>query len=57
MPLDPALLEILACPKCKGALELRKDDGSALDCHSCHLSYAIVDEIPNLVIDDAKAID
>lgn len=57
MPLDPALLEILACPKCKGALQLREQDGSALLCPACRLSFAIVDEIPNLVIDDAKVMD
>lgn len=53
------LLEILACPKCKGDLEYRPSEdgkGGALVCHTCKLSYAIVDDIPNLIIDEATAL-
>jgi uncharacterized protein len=56
MSLDPQMLEILACPKCKGRLEL-KPDSSALLCRACRLSYAIEDEIPNLIVEDAKPLD
>jgi uncharacterized protein len=56
MPFDAKLLEILACPKCKGRLEVRTDE-TALVCRSCRLAYAIVDEIPNLIIDDAQRLD
>jgi uncharacterized protein YbaR (Trm112 family) len=56
MPLDPQLLEIIACPKCKGRLEL-KPDGSALLCRVCRLAYPVVDEIPNLIAEDALPID
>lgn len=52
MPLDPKLLDILACPKCRGRLE-SKVDGSALLCRACRLVYPIVDEIPNLIAEDA----
>lgn len=52
MSLDPKLLEILACPKCKGPLQA-KDDGSALVCRSCRLAYPVVDDIPDLIIEDA----
>lgn len=56
MSLDPQILEIIACPKCKGSLEL-KPDNSALLCHACRLAYPVVDDIPNLITDDAKAIE
>jgi len=52
MPFDPKLLQIIACPKCRGRLD-SKPDGSALVCPSCRLAYPIVDEIPNLIIEDA----
>ena len=52
MSLDPKLLEIIACPKCRGRLE-SKPDGSALLCRACRLAYPLVDEIPNLIIEDA----
>jgi uncharacterized protein YbaR (Trm112 family) len=50
------LMEILACPGCKGELELKveteEDDevikGSLL-CSRCHESYPIDDAIPNLL--------
>ncbi len=50
------LLEILACPKCKG--EVRLDDkGGALICQSCRLVYEIRDGIPIMLIDEAKPLD
>jgi uncharacterized protein len=56
MPLDPKLLEIIACPKCKGRLE-GKPDGSALLCRACRLAYPVVDEIPDLIIEDALPLE
>jgi uncharacterized protein len=55
MPLDPKLLEIIACPKCHGRLESNAD-GNALVCRACRLAYPIVDEIPNLIIEDAQPL-
>jgi len=52
MALDKELLEILACPKCKGDLQLSVD-GSALRCDACRLSYRVDDGIPILLIDEA----
>jgi hypothetical protein len=56
MSLDPKILDIIACPKCKGRLE-SEPDGSALLCRACRLSYAVVDEIPNLITEDAKPLE
>jgi uncharacterized protein YbaR (Trm112 family) len=49
------LLEVLACPKCKRKVEL-SEDGSALTCETDRLSYPIVDGIPVMLIEEAKAI-
>jgi uncharacterized protein len=54
--LDPKLLEILVCPKCKGELELREDPPS-LTCHGCRLVYEIRDGIPIMLIDEAKPLE
>ncbi len=56
MPIDEKLLEILACPKCKGDIRL-KDDQSGLICDQCKLLYPIKDEIPIMLIDEAIKID
>ena len=55
MSLSPQLLEILVCPKCKGPLEYHEDEPS-LVCSSCRLSYPIRDDIPVMLIDEAKPI-
>ena len=47
--LDQKLLEILACPKCKGDLEYKPQD-EKLICHSCRLIYDIEDDIPIMLI-------
>lgn len=52
MALDPKLLEILACPKCKGDIELTKE-GDGLTCAKCRLKYPIKDDIPIMLIDEA----
>lgn len=57
MPLDEQLLEILACPKCKGELEYRAEEGDeALLCHACRLRYEVDDGIPIMLIDEAKPL-
>ncbi|MCJ7812261.1 Trm112 family protein [bacterium] len=51
--LNQELLDILACPKCKGDLEYdRKND--RLICNECRLKYAIKDDIPIMLIDEAE---
>jgi uncharacterized protein YbaR (Trm112 family) len=56
MPLNKALLEILVCPKCKGEIQLNEaQDG--LICQSCRLIYAIKDEIPIMLIEEATPLD
>jgi uncharacterized protein YbaR (Trm112 family) len=52
MAMDKELLAILACPKCRGELQLTVDEG-ALRCDACRLSYRVDDGIPILLIDEA----
>jgi uncharacterized protein YbaR (Trm112 family) len=52
--LNEKLLEILACPKCKGDLEYDKAK-NVLICHSCRLKYRIEEgDIPVMLIDEAE---
>ncbi len=51
--LDPKLLDILVCPKCKGDLEYR-DQPEALDCVACRLRFRVEDGIPIMLIDEAQ---
>ncbi len=53
MRLDPALLAILACPACRA--ELRYDeDTNELACTGCGLVYPVRDDIPVLLVDEAR---
>jgi uncharacterized protein YbaR (Trm112 family) len=52
--LDSRLLEILACPKCKGGLDYRTEPREELLCHACRLAYEVRDGIPIMLIDEAK---
>jgi uncharacterized protein YbaR (Trm112 family) len=54
VPLDPKLLEGIACPKYKGPPRRLKPDGSALVCQTCRLAYPVVDDIPDLIVEDAQ---
>lgn len=55
MALSQDLLDILACPQCKGGLRLtEKADG--LVCDACKLRYPIKDDIPIMLIDEAERI-
>ncbi len=52
MPIDKELLEILACPKCKGDIRLN-EKGNGLVCDPCRLEYPVKDDIPIMLIDEA----
>ena len=52
MTISKELLDILACPKCKGDITLNKA-GDGLICKACHLLYQIRDDIPVMLIDEA----
>lgn len=53
--MDPALLDILVCPKCREGLT-QVADPPALVCANCRLVYEIREGIPILLIDQAKPL-
>jgi uncharacterized protein YbaR (Trm112 family) len=55
MSIDPKLLEILVCPKCRSELEYSEVEQS-LTCHTCRLRYRIEEDIPVMLIDEAEAL-
>ena len=56
MAISPELLEILRCPKCKSKVEI-KPDQTGLKCVNpeCNLVYPVRDEIPVMLVEEAKA--
>ena len=55
MALNRELIDILACPKCKGPLEYSSEQ-STLTCTSCRLRYPVRDGIPIMLIDEAETL-
>jgi uncharacterized protein YbaR (Trm112 family) len=53
--MEPWLLEILVCPRCKGELT-HEAEPEALVCPSCRLRYEVRDGVPILLIDEAKPV-
>lgn len=56
MAISQELLEILACPKCKGEVKLTAE-GDGLVCDACRLRYPIKDDIPVMLVDEALALE
>lgn len=51
MNIDPQLLDIIACPACHGALAEKADE---LVCQVCGYAYPVRDDIPVLLVDEAR---
>jgi uncharacterized protein YbaR (Trm112 family) len=51
MNLDPTLMAIIVCPDCHGSLE---PVGEELVCQQCGLAYPVRDDIPVLLVDEAR---
>ena len=51
--LDKKLLDVLACPACKGDLEY-DEKNQKLICHACRLKYKIEEEIPIMLVEEAE---
>ncbi len=54
--LDPKLLEILACPRCKGVVN-PEPDHTSLVCDACRLRYRVEDDIPIMLIEEAISLE
>jgi len=53
--MDAKLLDILACPLCKGPLVYKKSEAELI-CKPCRLAYLIKDDIPVMLEDEARKI-
>ncbi|MEW5056437.1 tetraacyldisaccharide 4'-kinase [Cycloclasticus sp. 46_83_sub15_T18] len=51
--MDKKLLEILACPACKSGLQYQQQQ-QELVCIPCRLAYTVRDDIPIMLIDQAR---
>ena len=54
--IDKDLLDILVCPKCKGPVTITESE-DGLVCRACKLEYEIRDDIPIMLIEEAKDIE
>jgi len=53
--LSPELLAIIVCADCHGDLEpVETPEGGELVCASCGLAYPVRDDIPVLLVDEAR---
>lgn len=52
MGLNPDLLALLVCPRCKGRLTLVAG-GDALGCPACRVSYPVAEDIPVMIFEEA----
>ncbi len=55
MFISEKLLSKLACPQCKGKIEVN-DNQESLVCNKCQLKYRIVDNIPVLLKDESEKL-
>ena len=49
------LLDILACPACKGEVRLREDRQGVM-CPTCRLVYPVRDGIPVMLVEEAERV-
>lgn len=54
--INATLLEILACPVCKGKLEYRRD-ADELVCRADRLAYPVRDDVPVMLVEEAREVD
>ena len=53
MSQEQPLLDLLACPRCKGKLE-SVDSPQGYACTACGLLYAVEDGLPNMLVEEAR---
>jgi uncharacterized protein len=55
MNIDPSLREVIRCPSCRATLEdSSHEDVEELVCTGCGLAYPVRDDIPVLLVDEAR---
>ena len=53
--MDAGLLELLACPVCKGTLQYKRD-AQVLVCRMDRLAYPIRDSVPVMLEEEARQL-
>ena len=53
MTIDRELLDILACPNCRGDVEYHEAE-AFIECLQCRYRYPVRDDIPVMLIDEAE---
>jgi len=53
--MDKKLLEILACPSCKSSLVYVQEE-QELVCIPCRLAYTVRDDIPIMLVNEAREL-
>ena len=48
------ILNVIACPKCKGDLELK---GQFMVCPACRLSFPILGDVPDMLLSDSWSLE
>ncbi|TLM66190.1 MAG: Trm112 family protein [Deltaproteobacteria bacterium] len=56
MTLSRELLDILACPQCKGPVAYASGP-EEISCTACRLAYPVRDGIPVMLVDEARPLD
>jgi len=56
MSIKPELLNILACPRCKGPVTIVHEP-EALSCDKCSLRFPVRDGIPVMLLDEAEHVE
>jgi LSD1 subclass zinc finger protein len=56
MAVSQDLLDLLVCPVCKAPLSVTPDQ-KGLKCAECHRVYPIRDDIPVMLVDEARIED
>ncbi len=54
MNIDQQLLSIIVCPACHGELSPASDGVEELVCQGCGNAYPVRDDIPVLLVDEAR---
>jgi len=57
MDMQKELLEILACPRCRGQLEALGTPLQALCCPACAVAYPVREGIPVMLIEEARPLN
>ena len=56
MAVHPDLLKMLVCPVCKASLS-PVDEDQGLECSECHRIYPVRDDIPVMLVSEARTAE